>query len=67
VLLFKTLASLQLFYHYFFPTTTTFKIDFFSIAMILIGYFLSIAATNAIGIDRFYLYFFLLLLLLLLV
>lgn len=54
VLLFKTIALLQLFYHYFFPSTTPFVFDPISVAMIVTGYVVSMLATNAIGIDRTY-------------
>lgn len=54
VLLFKSLALLQMFYHYFFPSVLPFSLDFLSIAMILTGYVVSVMATNALGIDRTY-------------
>ena len=54
VLLFKTIALLQLFYHYFFPSTRPFVFDPISIAMVVTGYVISMLATNAIGIDRTY-------------
>lgn len=54
VLLFKTTALLQLFYHYFFPATETFVFDPISIGMIVVGYTVSVMATEAIGIDRTY-------------
>ncbi len=54
VLLFKTLALAQLFYHYFFPATTSFVFDPISALMIVTGYTVSVLATNAIGIDRTY-------------
>mmetsp|Transcript_9516 Transcript_9516/g.15790 ORF Transcript_9516/g.15790 Transcript_9516/m.15790 type:complete len:732 (+) Transcript_9516:165-2360(+) len=54
VLVMKSVALLQLFYHYLFPTTTTFEFDFISIAMIVAGYVVSVMATEAIGIDRTY-------------
>ena len=37
-----------------FPTTIPFEFDSVSIAMIIIGYTVSVIATNAIGIDRTY-------------
>lgn len=54
VLLFKSVALAQLFYHYFFPTTRAFELDYVSLAMIVSGYAVSVMATNAIGIDRTY-------------
>lgn len=54
MLLFKTIALLQLFYHYFFPSTTPFVFDPISVAMFVTGYIVSMLATNAIGIDRTY-------------
>lgn len=54
VLLFKTTALLQLFYHYFFPATEKFAFDPISMAMIVAGYTVSVMATEAIGIDRTY-------------
>lgn len=54
VLLFKSLALLQLFYQYFFPQTTAFVFDPISVFMIVSGYAVSVMATNAIGVDRTY-------------
>jgi hypothetical protein len=54
VLLFKTIALLQLFYHYFYPSTTSFVFDPISILMVIAGYCVSMMATEAIGIDRTY-------------
>jgi len=54
VLLFKTTALLQLFYHYFFPVHEQFVFDPISLAMIAIGYTVSVMATDAIGLDRTY-------------
>lgn len=54
VLLFKSVALAQLFYHYCFPTTRPFEFDIISILMIVAGYTVSVMATNAIGIDRTY-------------
>ena len=54
VLLFKTLALVQLFYHYLFPSVAQFVFDPISILMIIAGYTVSLMATNAIGIDRTY-------------
>lgn len=54
MLLFKTIALVQLFYHYFFPTKLAFQVDPISIAMIVSGYTVSMMATNALGIDRTY-------------
>mmetsp|Transcript_3573 Transcript_3573/g.5066 ORF Transcript_3573/g.5066 Transcript_3573/m.5066 type:complete len:195 (-) Transcript_3573:261-845(-) len=54
VLLFKSLALLQMFYHYLFPSVLPFSLDFISIAMILTGYVVSVMTTNALGIDRTY-------------
>lgn len=54
VLLLKTIALIQLGYHYFFPSNGKFEFDPISIAMILGGYAVSVMATNAIGIDRTY-------------
>jgi hypothetical protein len=54
VLLFKSLALLQLVYHYCFPTTRPFEFDALSVLMIVGGYTVSVMATNAIGIDRTY-------------
>ena len=54
VLLFKTLALAQLFYHYLFPSVEVFVFDPISILMIITGYTVSLMATNAIGIDRTY-------------
>mmetsp|Transcript_15947 Transcript_15947/g.35289 ORF Transcript_15947/g.35289 Transcript_15947/m.35289 type:complete len:664 (+) Transcript_15947:182-2173(+) len=46
VLLFKSVALAQLFYHYLFPTTTTFQFDPISLLMIVTGYAVSAMATN---------------------
>ncbi len=54
VLLFKTIALIQLFYHYLCPQSVPFVFDWISVAMILSGYAVSILATNAIGVDRTY-------------
>mmetsp|Transcript_40090 Transcript_40090/g.40886 ORF Transcript_40090/g.40886 Transcript_40090/m.40886 type:complete len:683 (-) Transcript_40090:610-2658(-) len=62
VLLFKSLALLQLFYHYFSSYFTSSyslsshitTVDYISISMILSGYIVSIMATNALGIERTY-------------
>lgn len=54
VLLFKSLALVQLFYHYLFPSKAVFQLDYVSILMIATGYCISMAATNAIGLDRTY-------------
>lgn len=54
VLLFKSIALAQLFYHYLFPSTTTFVLDFVSVAMVVSGYAVSCMATSALGIDRTY-------------
>lgn len=54
VLLFKSLALGQLFYHYVFPQQGSFSTDPVSIFMILTGYSISILATDAIGVDRTY-------------
>jgi hypothetical protein len=55
VLLFKSVALAQLFYHYFFPSAAhPFQWDPVSLAMIVAGYAVSAMATNAIGIDRTY-------------
>ena len=54
VLLFKSIALIQLFYHYFFPAIESFVFDPVSLLMIMVGYTVSLMATNAIGIDRTY-------------
>jgi hypothetical protein len=54
VLLLKTVALIQLFYHYFFPRNGQFEFDPISVAMIASGYIVSSLATNAIGVDRTY-------------
>jgi Phospholipid methyltransferase len=54
VLLFKTIALIQLFYCYLFPGKSAFAFDPISVAMIASGYVVSMLATNAIGIDRTY-------------
>eukprot|EP01038_Epipyxis_sp_PR26KG_P009099 gene9099-12270_t len=54
VFLFKCMALAQIFYHYFFPQTTPFVLDWISILMTLCGYYVSSMATVAIGIDRTY-------------
>lgn len=53
VLVFKSLALAQMFYHYFWPTAQ-FVFDPVSILMVITGYSVSVMATNAIGIDRTY-------------
>jgi len=56
VLLFKSIALAQLFYHYWIGPMRmgTFRWDFISLAMITSGYAVSIMATNALGVDRTY-------------
>lgn len=54
VLLFKSIALAQLIYHYLFPSTQVFQLDFVSLAMIVTGYTISSLATLAIGVDRTY-------------
>lgn len=56
VLLFKSLALIQLFYHYLISPLQrgTFEVDLISIGMIVSGYMCSVLATNALGIDRTY-------------
>lgn len=54
VLLFKTLALIQLFYHYFFPRGQSFVFDPVSALLIVVGYTVSVMATNALGLDRTY-------------
>ncbi len=56
VLLFKSLALAQLFYHYFVGPIRagTFQLDIISLSMIGSGYAVSVMATNAIGMDRTY-------------
>ena len=66
VLLFKTMALVQLVLHYLFPQLychgsaqeqcffTKFEIDMVSILMIVSGYLVSFLATKAIGVDRTY-------------
>lgn len=54
VMLFKMLALGQLFYHYFFPSTTPFVLDWVSILITATGYAISSLAAGAIGIDRTY-------------
>jgi len=54
VLLFKSLALIQMFYHYIFPATETFVVDPVSILMVATGYILSVLATRALGVDRTY-------------
>jgi len=54
VLLFKTLALSQLFYHYLFPAQEKFQFSAVSVGMILSGYGVSLLATKALGIDRTY-------------
>ena len=68
VLLFKTIALIQLSVIYLYPAAFTgynpllggdeinveFSFDIISIALIVIGYSISIMATNALGIDRTY-------------
>ena len=54
VLFFKTLSLLQLFYFYFFPTNGSFAIDAVSVGMIIVGYAISMKATQVLGIDKTY-------------
>lgn len=54
VLLFKTLALAQLVYHYILPSKSAFVFDPVSLAMIAVGYTISVMATGVIGIDRTY-------------
>mmetsp|Transcript_32048 Transcript_32048/g.76469 ORF Transcript_32048/g.76469 Transcript_32048/m.76469 type:complete len:661 (-) Transcript_32048:250-2232(-) len=59
VLLFKTLALLQLFGFYFFPGAVSggavsMDLDFCSLAMMAVGYSISLLATKALGVDRTY-------------
>ena len=54
VLLFKTIALVQLFYCYFFPQKSSFAWDPVSVAMMLSGYGVSLLATQALGVDRTY-------------
>mmetsp|Transcript_23110 Transcript_23110/g.35061 ORF Transcript_23110/g.35061 Transcript_23110/m.35061 type:complete len:232 (+) Transcript_23110:122-817(+) len=57
VLLYKTIAISNLVYIYFFPyisSSASFSLDFISLAMISLGYFISISATNALGIEGTY-------------
>lgn len=54
VLLFKTLALAQIIYHYAFPARHAFEWDYVSLAMIVIGYSISMLATSVIGVDRTY-------------
>jgi hypothetical protein len=54
VLLFKTIALIQLFYHYFYPANHPFQWDWTSVFMIVAGYTVSLLATDAIGVDRTY-------------
>mmetsp|Transcript_817 Transcript_817/g.1373 ORF Transcript_817/g.1373 Transcript_817/m.1373 type:complete len:680 (-) Transcript_817:126-2165(-) len=55
VLLFKVLSITQVFGHYFFPSgSTPFQFDPISIAMIVIGYAVSVQSTKALGVDRTY-------------
>lgn len=54
VLLFKSVALAQLFYHYFYPANEVFALDWISVAMIVSGYAVSMMATNALGVDRTY-------------
>jgi hypothetical protein len=54
VLVFKTLALVQLAFHYLFPAEGTFELDPISLFMIISGYSISILATHVIGIDRTY-------------
>jgi len=56
VLLFKTLALLNLAYMYGLPYVKkeVTSIDFVSLGMVAVGYFVSIAATKALGVDGTY-------------
>ncbi len=54
VLLFKSIALIQIFYVYFFPDNSTFVFDPISVAMIVVGYAISIKATQALGVERTY-------------
>lgn len=54
VLLFKTMALTQIFYHYLKPKTFPFAFDLISVLMIASGYTVSMLATNALGLDRTY-------------
>mmetsp|Transcript_20457 Transcript_20457/g.56753 ORF Transcript_20457/g.56753 Transcript_20457/m.56753 type:complete len:719 (-) Transcript_20457:122-2278(-) len=54
VMLFKMLALGQIFYHYFFPSTVPFVLDWISILITIAGYAVSSMAAGAIGIDRTY-------------
>jgi len=56
VLLFKSIALAQLFYHYWIGPLRmgTFQWDPLSLFMIASGYTVSILATNALGVDRTY-------------
>lgn len=55
VFLFKVISITQVFGHYFFPSgNLPFTIDPISVAMIVIGYAVSIKATYALGVDRTY-------------
>jgi len=64
VLLFKTIALIQLALHYIYPQLhcngkqgecdIKFEFDIISILMIVSGYFVSILATKALGVDRTY-------------
>ena len=54
VLLFKTIALLQLFYHYLLPAKQNFEFSPLSVGMIATGYLVSVLATRALGVDRTY-------------
>jgi hypothetical protein len=55
VLLFKCLSIGQVIGHYIFPhEPLSFKFDPISVAMIVVGYAVSVKATMALGVDRTY-------------
>jgi hypothetical protein len=55
VLLFKCISIGQVIGHYLFPhQPLTFQVDPISIAMIVIGYAVSVKATAALGVERTY-------------
>jgi hypothetical protein len=54
VLLFKSLAFFQIFYHYLCPAKEAFVFDPVSLFMIVSGSALAAMATSAIGVDRTY-------------
>lgn len=54
VLLFKSIALIQIFFYYLFPDNAKFEVDVTSLAMIITGYGVSLAATEALGLDRTY-------------